>query len=92
MVEKRSDAKWSDIKMPFEHQTIWNLNSSQMDAILFSYVLVLSSTKDKPRRETPNHLKFKLQKVLYSNVSIIQVVGPHCTVRIEAQNVWAKLN
>ena len=57
------------------------LNTGQMDPILFSYVLVRyfnghCSTQDiahKPTIWIPNHLKSKLQKVQYSNVSSIQI-------------------
>ena len=53
-----------------------------MDAILFSYVQVQylngwSSTQDIAHKQTiwiQNHLKSKLQKVQYSNVSVIQMV------------------
>ena len=59
-----------------------HLNARQMDAILFSYVLVWfsndrSSTKDslRPKISILNHLKSELQKVCYTNVSGIQMVG-----------------
>ena len=66
--------------LAFENQTRM---PGQMDAILFSDALVLyfngwSSIEDITRRPAiwiPNHLKSKLQKVWYSNVSSIQMVS-----------------
>ena len=54
-----------------------HLNARQMDAILFSYVLILyssgqSSTQDS--KQTRN-LKSELQKVWFSNVTTIKMVG-----------------
>ena len=75
MVEKRLNAKWSGIWMPFEYWTAGPFEYWKIDTILFSYVLVryLNDWSGKwdieyrPTNLILNHLKSKLQKLWYSN-------------------------
>ena len=74
MVERRLDAKWSVIQMPFEYRTTLPFEYRTNGRHLVFYVLVRYSNGPSSTRTVSDHLNTKPFEFQTSNVSGIQVV------------------